>query len=181
MKMSKEQLEKIIFGVTAGIIFVVVLFSFVLGPSFRRSSELRTKIAVTKDKLTEAKLEIEGLAKLKQNLKKQEDKIKQYQQDMPEPTPDWLLGKINSLALETGINFDKMEHRGHISQLGRYWLQGLYLELSADYHTLGKFINKLENASPFLKVLDLSIMADKNNPVKHNVKLTVGAYVAEEK
>lgn len=180
MKLSKEQLEKIILGAIGGIIVVVVLFTFVFGPNLRKIGELRAKIRDQKDKVLRAEGEVSGLIRVRLNLMKLDEKIKKYQKDMPQATPDWLLERLNHLATETGINFDKIEPKGYITQVGSYWLQGLYIELRTDYHTLGRFINELENMSPFLRVLDLSIAGNKDDLKRHIVKLTVGAYVYEK-
>lgn len=180
MKQNKEQLEKIILGVIGGIIVIIVLMNFVFGPNVRRIRELRAMIREEKDKVVNAERDVSEFPRIKLNLKRLEGQVKQYQQDMPEATPDWLLERLNRLASETGIDFDKIEPKGYIAKLGPYQLQGLYIELRTDYHRLGGFINKLENLSPFIKVLDLNIAGNKDDIKRHIVKLTVGAYVSEK-
>lgn len=181
MKLNKEQLQKIILGSIVGIIILVVLVTVIFGPNIRRMRELRGQINKEGNKVIKAEQEVSGLAKLKLNLKRQEEEIKWYQLDMPLATPDWLLERLNSLAGETGIDFDKIEPKGYITKAGSYWLQGLYIEVKTDYHRLGIFINKLENLSPFIKILDLSITGNKDDIKRHIVKLTVGTYVSEKK
>lgn len=180
MGLNKEQLEKIIFGGIVGTIVIVVLITLILGPNLRRIGELRTKIRKQRDKVIKAEREVSELARIRLNLKRLEDQVKKYQQDMPLATPDWLLERLNILANEEGIDFDRIEPKGHITEIGPYWLQGLYVELKTDYHRLGRFINKLENLSPFIKIIDLSITGNKENINKHIVKLTVGTYVKEK-
>lgn len=181
LNLNKEQTERIVFLAIAVVIAVIVLLTFIFVPGFRKIGFLRNKINEEKTKLLDAEKDIANFAKIKKDFNDLEKKIKQYQLNMPQPTPDWLLEKLNYLGNETGISFDKMEHKGYISQTGKYRLQGLYLELKTDYHSLGKFINKLENSSSFLKIMDLSIIGNKDDVKKHIVKITVGAYVNEQK
>lgn len=181
MKLNKEQTEKIIFGAIICIIIIIVLITLVFAPSLRSIKELRVKILDEKEKVAKAEKEILNLSGSKLNLKKMEEQVKQYSLNMPEATPDWLLERLNSIAGETDINFDKIEPKGDIAQVDSYLLQGLYLELKTDYHRLGAFINKLENLSPFIKILDLSITGNKDDVNRHIVKLTVGVYVSESK
>lgn len=180
MNLSKEQLEKIILGSVLSLIIVIVLITLVFAPTFKRIRENRVKIAEEKKKVQKAEDEISNISGLKSNLNKMKEQLVQYYKNMPEATPDWLLGRLNSIADETGINFDKIEPKGRIEQVDSYDLQGLYLELKTDYHRLGIFINKLENLSPFIKILDLSITGNKSDVNKHIVKLTVGAYVSKK-
>lgn len=179
MKLNNEQLKKIIIGFVLSITVVVLLMAFVFSPSLKKSHENRLRIRKEQDKVRNAELDVKSLPEIKLNLQKFEEQIAQYKLNMPQATPDWLLGKLNSIAGETGVNFDKMEHRGSISRIGDYSLQELYIELRTDYHTLGKFINKIENSSPFLKIVDLSIAKNKDDVSNHLVKLMVGAYVSE--
>lgn len=181
MKLNKEQKEKVILAVIVGIIVVIVLTMFVFSPSLQKIGKLRAMIVEERNRITKAEKEVLELSKMQENLKRQEADVKQYGEVMPQGTADWLLERLNSLASEIGIDFDKIEPRGNISQMGSYLLTGMYLELKTDYHTLARFINKLENTSPFIKILDLSIAGNKNNVTKHVVKFTVGAYVSEKK
>lgn len=180
MKLNKEQLEKLILGVVFGIIVIVVLMTLVFGPNLKRIGILRIGIHEEREKVVKAEKEILRFPTVKLNLKRLREEVRQYQVNMPEATPDWLLERLNNLGSETEISFDKIEPRGYITQAGLYWLQGLHIELKTDYHRLGRFINKLENLSPFIKVIDLSIVSNKDNINKHVVKLTVGTYVEEK-
>lgn len=180
MKIPKEQLKKIILWGVVCIIVIVVLITLVFSPNLRKIGTLRANIRKERSKVVKAEKEVLELAKIKLNLKRLEDQIEKYQQDMPLATPDWLLERLNTLANEIGIEFDRIEPKGYISQIGPYGLQGLYVELKTDYHRLGRFINKLENLSPFIKVIDLSIAGNKDDIRKHIIKITVGTYVKEK-
>lgn len=181
MKIGKEKLERIILGIIGGIIIIVILMTLVFGPKLKRIKELRIRIHEERNKVIEAEDVVSRLTSIRLNIKKLKGGLKQYQLNMPEATPDWLLGKLNALSSETGIDFDKIAPKGYLEQVGFYLLQGLYIELKADYHRLGGFINKLENLSPFIRILDLGITGNKDDVNRHIVKLTVGVYVSEEK
>jgi Tfp pilus assembly protein PilO len=179
-KLSKEQIEKFVLIGVGAVIILIALFYFIFAPALRKTGELKNKIAQQKEKIVSAENDISVLPKTRANLAKLEEKMSYDTADMPQPTPDWFLDKLNSIAGGLGINFDKIEPKG-VTKSGKYSLQEMEVELSTDYHSLGKFINKLENSSPFLKIIDISIMANKDNPLKHNVILKIGAYFNEEK
>lgn len=180
MKLPKEHLEKIILGVIGGIIVVVLLVAFFFAPNLRRIGQLWDRIREKREEVLRAEKEVLGLARIRLNLLKLNEKIKKYQTNMPQDRPDWLLEILNRLAGEVGVDFDKIEPKGYIIQVGSYWLEGLYIELRTSYHTLGMFINKLENTSPFIKVLDINIAGNKDDVKRHMVKLSVGAYVRKK-
>ena len=179
-KVNKEQLEKIALFSITGIIVIVVLIFFIFVPSVKKIIERGILIKEEKTKLLEAEESIFGINRIRSNLEELELQVKEYKENMPEPTPDWLLRTLNELAAETGINFDRIEPRDFSVEEGSYCLQGLDLQFKADYHSVGIFINKLENSTPFLKIIDISITGNSGDLKKHNVKLTIGAYMPEE-
>jgi len=178
-KLSKEKLEKLILVGIGAVIIVVALFYFIFAPTLGRIKELKSKIAEQYEKIKSTENDIENFPKLKADFSKLETKMKLYMQEMPQPTPDWLLDKLNSIAGGLGISFDKIEPKG-VTKSGKYSLQEVNLGLITDYHSLGKFINQLENSSPFLKVMHISITANKDDVSKHNIVLQIGAYFIEE-
>ncbi len=181
MKMDKQQLEKLVLAIVAGFIIVIVLVTLVFKPRLKRLRTLRADIREQQEKVKEAEETIFGLARLKMNIKRLTGQIELYQSEMPEMSPDWLLGRLNTLASDTGLDFNKIEPQGTLVRKGPYSLQGVRLELNADYHSLGKFINQLENSSDFLQVLDLSIVRNEENIKQHRIELVIGAFVPEEK
>lgn len=183
MNFNKEQIEKIILGVIAAVIILMVLIFFILGPNIRRIGSLRSKIREQKVKVLQAEREIASLARIKDNLEKMELKVSEYETDLPETTEYWLLGTLNQLAEEAGISFHKTERKGYTLQVDNYSLQELEIELRIGYHELGGFINQLEGSSPFIVVRNLSIVRNPKNMKQHNVTLTVGVFekIQEEK
>ena len=53
------------------------------------------------------------------------------------------------------------------------------LDLTADYHNLGKFINKLESFEVFLSVQGIEILAQQTDYMKQEVKLVLKTYVTK--
>jgi Tfp pilus assembly protein PilO len=178
LKLSKEQIEKIILGAIGGLVVLLVILNYVLAPRLKRIRSLKEDIQGAEEKINTAKADIEGVSQLKTDLSKMGEKSKKYRENMPKPDPDWLLNRLNSLAEETGINFNKMEPLGSVKK-GKYFVQEMDIELITDYHSLGKFINKLENSSPFLRVTDLSILKKEDDVLRHYIKLKIGAYFTE--
>jgi len=51
------------------------------------------------------------------------------------------------------------------------------IELSSDYHSLGRFINELENSDVLLAVLSLKMISQPLNYFKQRVNLVLVTYV----
>lgn len=51
------------------------------------------------------------------------------------------------------------------------------LEVSCDYHNLGKFINDLENSKIFIAVQNMKVKPSQGNPLSQNVTLVLKTYV----
>lgn len=51
------------------------------------------------------------------------------------------------------------------------------LELSGGYHNLGKFINGLENLESFVKVQEIKIEPQENDPLNQKISLSLVTYV----
>lgn len=179
--MNKQDKEKVILAVVIGLVGVVAFFYIVLKPVMNKISGLKGDILVMEEKIHAAEHEITDIEKTKDNLKKIGKKIKKYSDNTPQDTPDWLLNRLNTLAENNGIIFNKIEPKGYIYELDDYKLQGLFIELKSDYHRFGKFINEFETMSPFLRVVDIDISRNEKDAATHIVKVTVGAYVKQDK
>ena len=53
----------------------------------------------------------------------------------------------------------------------------ILITAKSGYHELGSFLNNLENADRFMKVVDIDIKANKTSPKKHDVELMVCTYI----
>ncbi len=53
----------------------------------------------------------------------------------------------------------------------------ILINAKSGYHELGNFINNLENADRFMKVVDIGIRANRQTPEKHDVELVVMTYI----
>jgi len=179
MNLNKTQIEKIALMVIGAALILTVLY-IIFMPRVRMINQLGEKISEEKEKIEKAKTDISELPSLQRKLTKLREGVAKVYAEAPMDTPDWLLGRLNTLAEKSGVIFDKIEPRGDVSRLEKYVLEELYIELKTDYHRLGSFVSELENSSPFLKIVDISIAGNKDDAVKHFVKLTVGAYVLKE-
>lgn len=175
--LNKESIEKIVLGVIVAVIVMIVLIYFIFRPSIGKIRTYSSQLAEQKEKVLIAEQEALRLARLKMNLKKIASQIQIYEAEMPQSSPDWLLGTLNLLATETGLSFEKIEPQGCLMHWGAYDLQAVELQLFSGYHKLGKFINQLEQSSEFLWVLDFDIVGDKQDVSRTKVKLIIGAFV----
>lgn len=175
--MQKDKFEKIVLAAIGLIIAIILLVVFIFAPSFKKLSIVRQKINKQQQKVITAEEDVSNLPRMKKNLAQLAAENLQYEGQIPPATPDWLLGKLNSLAEDIGLSFDKIEPRGSIMKIGPYNLQSYQVALKTDYHRLGKFIDFFEQSSGFLRVLQLSIVGDNRSTNNHDVKITIGAFV----
>jgi len=181
VKLEKEKIEKIVLGAIVGIIVIVVLVFLVFGPSIRKIGELNSEIIELRSKVRKAENAIASLDRKKNEVKSLNEEIKKYDNELPESASYWLLGKLNEVSEITGITFDKIEPKGYSMQLGEYKLQEVDLFIKAGYHKLGEIINRLENSSSFISVWNLHIAQNDQDIKNHNIILTVGAFVQDNK
>lgn len=177
MKTEKEKLEKIILGVTGSLIGIAVLFLFVFTPNIKRIVSQRGKIQEAKTRVEKAKRELANFSIMKMDLEKMLEKTRKYEAESPGAGDSWLLSALNEISERTGVIFDKRERIGYTIEVGGYSLLLLELELKTSYHKLGEFINQLELNSRFVSIRALDITGNKEDINRHNVKLTVGAFV----
>jgi len=51
------------------------------------------------------------------------------------------------------------------------------IEIQCGYHSLGKFLSKIENSQRFMDVDDIVISPDAANPLKHRVSMKISTFM----
>jgi Tfp pilus assembly protein PilO len=99
---------------------------------------------------------------------------------VPEGQITTLLQNISETAKKYGIRISQMKQSSE-AQPGKqapslipYLIS---LDLTADYHTFGKFLNQLENGDIFIAVQDLRISPGTQNAISQSCFVTLKTYV----
>lgn len=113
------------------------------------------------------------------------EKIDRYEKMLPaEKEIPALLEDLSAMARDSNIKILGItpvvaapEKNNRPRAAGIYQEIPILINAKSGYHELGDFINNLENARRFMKVIDIGIRANKGTPEKHDVELIVMTYI----
>jgi len=94
-----------------------------------------------------------------------------------------VLQDISSTANKNNVNIVQIkpikESKALASQTGKFSTLLIALDLFCDYHSLGKFINDLENAPIFMAVENMKITSQPADYLRQKVNLVLRTYVSK--
>jgi type IV pilus assembly protein PilO len=147
--------------------------------------KLSEDVGKMKSELKSARLVITDKGKLENDLREHSEKVESYEKKLPaEQEIPALLENLSNMAKDSNIKIvgivpamsyfkdDKSVKKNPI-----YREIPILITAKSGYHELGNFLNRLENAGRFMKVVDIDIKANKTNPKKHDVELMVCTYI----
>jgi Tfp pilus assembly protein PilO len=158
--------KKIILIILICLVIIYVDFSFVIKIQFQTISGIGSKIITLKKDIDNLN---RNLVLMQQNQKKQTApvKIKKIisQDDMPQ-----LFQRISDIANKHNVKIMELKpiaaeaktKENADSSKGEFRTQALALDVSGGYHSLGSFINDLENADEFIVVENFKIVPQQD-------------------
>jgi len=184
---NKEKKEFLILYAIVGVIVVIAYFYLILKPqvvglisSFSQSGKLKKELS---DTITQIKA-MDGL-------KKQLDGFKSTQEYQEKKLPmekeiPALLEGLSQTAKARGVkivSIKPLEPQAVSidNKPAVYTAVPIDVTVRCGYHELGYFINNLEDAERFMKIEEITVEADSNNPRIHNIKILVYSYILQEK
>ncbi len=181
MKFSLAELgKKQAVGFTVAYVIIILLLVFLVKGKVVSLRAISMELSRKRVAVEEAKELIDGEDRYRQEIDELEKRIEMYEDKLPErrEVPQ-LFRELDEVAGQSQIKIisvgsEEFEESQHYR---RYWRR---LELEGGYHELGRFINKLESLSRFIKVDDIQIGSTPENLLKHNIKLTVNTFVSRE-
>lgn len=179
MKPDKQKI--ILFAVIALIVFALdYQFLAVLS---RKGKDLNKKITEEKSKIGALEKDLAKMRELKEKQAKTKEKIiPKIKKILPEEQKVALLQDISDIANKNNVKILQIKPVTDVKQ-EKAFLGGkiapfyINLELTADYHNLGRFINGLENSEALMSVQDIVISRYPQDFLKEKVNLMVRAYV----
>jgi hypothetical protein len=178
LKLSKDQIKKLMLSTMGFVVLVYVYFSFFLGPLNRsrdtmlaQIDELQGKVATSKSEMTKTS-----------NLEKQADASTKRFAALKALTPEgapiaWFPPRMKTFFANQEIDkaTARLENSGAYKEtdLANWTRYNWLLELpQADFSTLGKAVAALENTEPLLSVTHISIKALPEDPQFQQITLT---------
>ena len=161
--------------------FTIVLRSQIvsLAQAISRVSELKKDIAKAKKDIARGSLLKHG-DKLKSDIFTEEKKV------VPEQEIPLFLSEISQIAKDSNVKLMQIKP----AKLGKeeakdiggrmYFRLSIDLDLISAYHPLGVFINKMETAQRYIKVLNFNITSVKDVPFEYPVKMEIETLVARQ-
>ncbi|MBM3249828.1 MAG: hypothetical protein FJZ09_03145 [Candidatus Omnitrophica bacterium] len=179
MKQDKQKL--VLFAVAA--LIVLVLDYQLLAVLSAKGRALNKKLTEQKNKIASLERDLTKMCELKEKQARTKERIlPKIRKILPEAEKIALLQQISDIANKNNIRIQQIKPVTDVKQekafLGAKIIPFyISLELAADYHSLGRFINDLENAEALMAVQDIMITKDQKDFLKEKVTLMVRAYV----
>jgi len=177
VKLSKDQIQKLMLSIMGLVALVYVYFSFFLGPLNTSRDSMQGQIADLQGKIAGSKTELAKTANLEKQAQAATNRFAALKALSPEGAPiAWFPPRMKAFfanqdvdkataRLETSAAFKETD----LSNWMRYnWV----IELpQADFSTLGKAVAALENSEPLLSINRISIKAMPEDPQFQQITL----------
>ena len=183
--LKNPRTQTLLLAVLVTLIAAVLYLYFVFVPQVIRVFGVTVSTGKMKSELKSARLVIADMNKIENDLRENSEKVESYEKKLPaEQEIPALLENLSNMAKGSNIKIvsivpavsyfkdDKSVKKSLI-----YREIPILITAKSGYHELGHFLNNLENADRFMKVVDIGIKANKTSPNKHDVELMVCTYV----
>jgi hypothetical protein len=178
VKLSKDQVQKLLLSAMGFVALVYVYFSFFLGPLNKSRDTTLAQIENFQGKVANSKNELAKTAKLEKQAESATNRFAALKALSPEGAPiAWLPPRIKTFFANQEIDkaTARLEGNGPFKEadLASWTRYSWVIELpQADFSTLGKAIAALENSEPLLSITRISIKALPDDPQFQQVMLS---------
>ena len=177
VKLSKDQIQKLLLSAVGFVVLVYVYFSFFLGPLNNSRNAALAQIDDLQNKIANSKSELTKTAKLEKQAEAATSRFAALKDLSPEGAPiAWFPPRMKTFFANQQI--DKASARLETSaaykeaDLANWMRYNWIIELpQTDFSSLGKAIAELENNEPLLSITRLSIKASPEDPQFQQVTL----------
>src|SRR3989338_4757179 len=174
--------------ILGGILFAIffVYYFVIMQPQLMTLRSLSPEITILSQDLKKAKDDIEKLHVYQRQVNQLQQKISLLGERIKskEEVPV-ILERISNLANQYHIRVAQITPMLDTQELlmkgkeGNYFSLPIMIEARSNYHDFGRFLNDIESDSISLTVEKFSILANAQDTLKHEIKLTVNAVVLE--
>jgi hypothetical protein len=181
VKLSKDQIKKLMLSAMGFVVLVYVYFSFFLGPLNSSRDTMLGQIDEFQGKVINSKNELTKTSKLEKQAETATTRFAALKALSPEGAPiAWFPPRMKTFFANQEI--DKATARLETSavfketDLANWMRYNWLLELpQADFATLGKAVAALENSEPLLSITRISIKALPEDPQFQQVTLSASS------
>lgn len=171
-----------------GIIALILVldFTIVLRSQIVSLVQTASKAGQLKKDIAKAKKDIAGGGLLKHSDKIKSDIFTEEKKIVPEQEIPLFLSEISQIAKDSNVKLMQIKP----AKLGKeeakdiegrmYFRLSIDLDLISAYHPLGVFINKMETAERYVKVVNFNITSVKEAPFEYPVKMVIEILVARQ-
>lgn len=199
MRLKQEEQKIFIVIILAAIILSVVFYNLSFKPRLKKLRSLAPQVSKLNKDLRMLKKDLANIENLKRQLhearQKTESDVKRFLtgNDLTPLMEEFSrLAKTNRVKI---VNISPVKTKDSSSSTAKTTKptaaqsQGtgvtltempVSINVKGGYHNIGKFINALENSKLFIKVIDIDINTDYDDPLNHNASLLVSAYALTE-
>ena len=178
VKLSRDQIQKLMLSIMGLIALVYVYFSFFLGPLNTSRDSMQGQIADLQGKIAGSKTELSKTANLEKQAEAATKRFAALKALSPEGAPiAWFPPRMKAFFANQDV--DKATARLETSaafkeaDLASWMRYNWVIELpQADFSTLGKAVAALENSEPLLSINRISIKALPDDPQFQQITLT---------
>ena len=188
--LSNKQNKELIIFLILTIVIISLDFSFVLKSQWTNLLDMNQQLSQTRQKILKSDVDELRIDRLRERLEELSKTVTIAKQGIIEegqiPT---LMEKISKLADVVNLKIMQMIPQKEIRDSNRfstsageeYYIQPISLIARGDYHSLGKFLNKLEAYQVLiaLKTIDI-IPGSSRAAMQHNVRLSVFIFVVKK-
>jgi hypothetical protein len=178
VKLSKDQIQKLLLSVVGFFVLVYVYFSFFLGPLSSSRNSALAQIDEIQGKVANSKNELTKTAKLEKQAQTATTRFAALKALSPEGAPiAWFPPRIKTFFANQSIDkaSARLESNGAYKEadLANWTRYGWVIELpQTDFSTLGQAVAALENGEPLLSITRINIKALSEDPQFQQVTLT---------
>jgi len=178
IKLTKDQIQKLVLSTIGFIVLIYVYFSFFLGPLNRSRDTMLSSIADLQGKVANSKTEITKASNLEKQASSATTRFAALKALSPEGAPiAWFPPRMKAFFANQDIDkaTARLESNGAFKEadLAGWTRYGWLFDLpQADFATLGKAMAALENTEPLLTITRINIRAIPEDPQFQQVSLT---------
>ena len=182
VKLSKDQIKKLMLSAMGFVVLIYVYFSFFLGPLNNSRDTMLAQIDELQGKVANSKNELTKTSKLEQQANASTKRFAALKALSPEGAPiAWFPPRMKTFFANQEIDKATARLENSVAyketDLANWMRYNWILELpQADFSTLGKAVAALENAEPLMSIMRISIKALPEEPQFQQI--TLGASTA---
>ena len=183
LKLTKDQIQKVILSAIGFVVLVYVYFSFFLGPLNRSRDTMLATINDVQGKIDSSKTEITKASNLERQATSATTRFAALKALSPEGAPiAWFPPRMKTFFANQQMDKATVRLESNApykeADLANWTRHNWLIELpQADFSTLGKAVAALENSEPLLSVTRINIRALPDDQQFQQVTLTASTAI----